>query len=65
MAPKVAAMLDDPACLVTCFVEAEPMTPGDLRASEAVPKVASALRSFHECGLDLPATFDVFELIDG
>src|ERR687894_1085598 len=49
--PKVAAMFEDPPCLVTCFVEGRPMNSEQLRQSEALEQVAKALRGFHESGL--------------
>ncbi len=63
MAPKVAAMLDDPACLVTCYVEGQAMTPNELRDPAALTEVAYAVRAFHDSGLELPARFDPFDLV--
>jgi thiamine kinase-like enzyme len=63
MAPKVAAMLDDPPCLVTYFVEGTTMTPEQLRSPGVVAEVAYALRAFHDCELELPATFRPYELV--
>jgi thiamine kinase-like enzyme len=63
MAPKVAAMLDDPACLVTCYVEGRTMTPEEMRDPGILAEVARALRLFHDSGLDLPARFQPYELV--
>jgi thiamine kinase-like enzyme len=61
--PKVAAMFEDPPCLVTCFVEAQPMTSEQLREPQALAEVAQALRGFHESGLELPTDFHVQDLV--
>jgi thiamine kinase-like enzyme len=62
VAPKVAAALDDPPCLVTCFLSGRNMVPDELRAPEAVATVARALRGFHESGVELPADFQVYDI---
>ena len=61
--PKVAAMFEDPACLVTCFVEGRELTPEELRGQEALIEVARGLRSFHDSGLELPTRFHVQEIV--
>ena len=43
-APKVAATLHEPACLVTCFVEGHEMTPVELREQERKRAAAEARR---------------------
>ena len=63
MAPKVAAMLDDPPCLVTCYVEGQVMTPSELRDPAVLVEVAYAVRAFHDSGLELPVRFDPFDLV--
>jgi thiamine kinase-like enzyme len=62
LAPKVAAKLEDPPCLVTCFVEGREMTPEDLHRPEAVDQVAASLREFHDSGLTLPTRFQVVDI---
>jgi thiamine kinase-like enzyme len=62
LAPKVAAKLEDPACLVTCFVEGREMTPEELRGPDAVGRVAASLREFHDSGLTLPTQFQVVDI---
>ncbi len=62
LAPKVAARLNTPACLVTCFVTGQEMTPKELREPGAVGEVARALRAFHESGLELPTDFQVLDI---
>jgi thiamine kinase-like enzyme len=61
--PRVAAMFEKPPCLVTCFVEAQPMTSEELREPGSLAQVARALRGFHESGLELPTEFQVYDLV--
>jgi thiamine kinase-like enzyme len=62
LAPKVAATLQEPTCLVTCFVEGHEMTPEELREQDAVGEVAGALRRFHDSGLQLATDFQVLDI---
>jgi aminoglycoside phosphotransferase (APT) family kinase protein len=59
VAPAVAAQLGDPACLVTAYVAAEPVTPERVRA--IVAEVAVALRGVHGAG-SVPASFSPFRV---
>jgi thiamine kinase-like enzyme len=59
LGPKLAAMLDEPPCLVTCFVESREVTAAELREPARIDEVARGLRAFHESGLDLPTQFAV------
>jgi len=59
--PRVAAMLENPPCLVTCFVEGDGMTSEQLRARTA--DVGQMLRAMHESGLTLPTDFHVQDLV--
>jgi thiamine kinase-like enzyme len=61
--PKVAAMFEDPPCLVTCFVEGRELTSEELRGGEVLAEVAGGLRAFHDSGLELPTDFHVYELV--
>ena len=63
LGPKVAAMLDQPPCLVTGFVESRQMSSEELREPSRIEEVARDLRSFHDSGLDLPADFYVSEIV--
>jgi len=63
MAPKVAAMLDDPPCLVTYYVEGSLMSPSQLREPDVLAEVAAHLRRFHDSGLELPARFQPDALV--
>jgi thiamine kinase-like enzyme len=63
IAPSVAVRLEDPPCLVTEFIEGREMTSEQLREPGALGSIATALRSFHECGETVPAVFDSFRLV--
>jgi thiamine kinase-like enzyme len=59
IAPRVLAFLPDHECLVTAFVNAQPIKDTDLREPPALPDVARALRAFHDHAPPLPTRFDV------
>ena len=61
--PKVAAMFEDPPCLVTCFVEGRELTSEELRDQGTLAEVAHGLRAFHESGLELPTDFQVYDVV--
>jgi thiamine kinase-like enzyme len=63
IAPPVAIRLEDPACLVTEFVEGREMSAEQLREPAALRSVAVSLRSLHECAETVPARFDSFRLV--
>ena len=62
--PKVAAMLESPPCLVTCFISGREMTVEEMGEPGPAGEVARGLRAFHESGTSLPTIFDSFELVD-
>jgi thiamine kinase-like enzyme len=62
-APRVAAMLDDPSCLVTSFVRSREMTGAELREPGCIEEIAAGLRAFHRSGLELPTDFYVTEIV--
>ena len=64
VAPAVAAMLADPPCLVTHFVEGEEMSAERLREPAALTEVAAALRAFHSCATPLPVPFSAFRIVE-
>src|SRR5829696_7978024 len=45
--PEVVAMLQDPPCLVTRFIEGEPIEAGELRVGLLLTEAARALRRVH------------------
>jgi len=64
MAPGVAAMFEEPSCLVTLFVDGREMTTDELRQPEVLAEVARDLRQFHDSGTELPTDFDSFRLVE-
>ena len=61
--PKVAAMFEEPPCLVTCFVEGRELTSAELREPALLAEVSYGLRAFHESGLELPTQFHVYDIV--
>jgi thiamine kinase-like enzyme len=64
MAPGVAAMFEEPSCLVTLFVDGREMTADELRQPGVLAEVARDLRKFHDSGTELPTDFDSFRLVE-
>ena len=64
IAPRVVTMLQEPQCIVTCFVEGRTASPAELREPELLAEVASALRSFHDSDATLQANFDSFRIVE-
>jgi thiamine kinase-like enzyme len=64
MAPGVAAMFEEPACLVTLFVNGREMSADELGKPEALAEIGGDLRRFHESATDLPTDFDSFSLVE-
>jgi thiamine kinase-like enzyme len=64
IAPPVAAMLEEPSCLVTAFVSGREMTAEEMRTPEAIAEVARALRLLHASDVELPTEFDSFRLVE-
>jgi thiamine kinase-like enzyme len=63
-APAVAAMFEEPSCLVTMFVPGRQMSADELRRPEAIAEVAGDLRRLHDSGTELPTGFDAFRLVE-
>jgi thiamine kinase-like enzyme len=63
IAPRVAATLADPPCLVTEFVAGSEMSPEDLREPDVLGRVADALRRLHDSPGKVPAVFDSFQIV--
>jgi thiamine kinase-like enzyme len=64
IAPGVAAMLEDPPCLVTMFVDGREMTAEELREPGMLAEIGRDLRRFHDSGTELPTGFDSFGLVE-
>jgi thiamine kinase-like enzyme len=63
VAPDVLAMLEEPPCLVTRFVEGEEMRADELRDPAALKQVATALRAVHGCE-PVSASFSPFRIVE-
>jgi thiamine kinase-like enzyme len=63
-APGVAAMFEEPACLVTLFVDGREMSAEELAKPECLAEIGRDLRTFHESGTELPTGFDSFRLVE-
>jgi thiamine kinase-like enzyme len=61
VAPAVAAMLSDPPCIVTEFIEGHGMSAGELAAPAVLREVADALRTMH-ASRAIPSRFDSFRI---
>ncbi len=64
IAPPVVAMLDEPQCIVTVFVEGEGLDAADLRQQPMLTDVARSLRAIHDLGEPLPTSFDSFRVVE-
>src|SRR5215216_4662914 len=64
MAPRVAALLDEPSALVTAFVSGREMKAEELREPQTIAEVAHDLRQLHDSGTELPSGFDSFRLVE-
>jgi thiamine kinase-like enzyme len=64
IAPRVAALLEQPSCLVTRFIPGRAMTLDELQTPEAIAEVARDLRLLHDSGTELPTGFDSFRLVE-
>jgi thiamine kinase-like enzyme len=62
--PAVAAMLEDPPCLVTRFVEGRAMSAAGLRETGALAEVGALLRALHESGERVASTFSAFRIVE-
>jgi thiamine kinase-like enzyme len=64
VAPAVVAMLKDPACIVTVFIDGRGMEAEELREASSLVEVARSLRAIHESGVTLPIDFDSFRVVE-
>jgi len=64
VAPKVAAMLEEPPCLVAEFLGARTMTAEELRGPGCLVDVAADLRGIHNASESLPSSFDSFRIVE-
>jgi thiamine kinase-like enzyme len=64
IAPRVAALLDEPSALVSVFIDGREMTADELREPDALAEVARDLRLLHDSDTELPNRFDPFRLVE-
>jgi thiamine kinase-like enzyme len=62
--PPIGAMLEQPPCLVTRFVDGRALQKEELREPGMLSTVATSLRRMHDSGVTLPATFSPFRVIE-
>jgi thiamine kinase-like enzyme len=62
--PAVVALFDDPPCLVTEFVNGEPMRAEELREPATLAEAAAAMRALHACEERLPVEFSSFRVVE-
>jgi thiamine kinase-like enzyme len=62
--PEVAAMLEDPPCLVTRFVEGREMGAADLREPAALEEVGTLLAALHGSGERVSSEFSSFRIVE-
>jgi len=63
VAPRVGAFLADEGCLVTEFIDGQPISRDDLRSSRTLADLTEALRAVHG-GPALTTRFDSFRLVE-
>jgi len=61
--PDVEAFLEPEECLVTRFIEGNPIAVEEMRAPERIEQVTGTLRKLHE-GPSIPGQFDSFEVVE-
>jgi thiamine kinase-like enzyme len=64
VAPTVVAMLTDPPCIVTVFIDGRGMEAEELREASSLVEVARSLRAIHESGVTLPVDFNSFRVVE-
>lgn len=62
VAPEVYAYLPEHRALITRFVEADPLPPGDLERPEVMEAVVASVRAIHGMA-PIPSAFDVFRVV--
>ena len=64
IAPAVAAMLGDPPCIVTAFVEGRAISAEELLEPATLAEIAATLRALHDRCRPLEASFDPFRIVE-
>jgi thiamine kinase-like enzyme len=60
IAPRVVAMLDEPACFVTELASGRALTAEELQQPDVLAELVQAVRTFHDSGLELRRRFDPY-----
>ena len=61
--PEVVAFLPELECLITRFIEAEPIPVARMREPDVLAAVVAALRAFH-AATSIPSTFSPFRVVE-
>jgi thiamine kinase-like enzyme len=61
--PEVVAFIPELTCLVTRFIEAQPIPPEAMREPAMLERVVPAIRAFH-AGPSLPSSFSPFRMVE-
>ncbi len=61
--PEVFVYLPDLGCLVTRWIDADPLSEGDLEREEVLRPVVDAIKAIH-AGPSLPSSFDPFRIVE-
>lgn len=62
--PDVVAYLPEHGCLVTEWIEGTPVPPEDLRQRETLERLVRSLKTFHDCGSEIPGIFSPFRVVE-
>jgi thiamine kinase-like enzyme len=63
IAPQVYYYIQPEGYLVTCFIEASPLPPSEIRQPDNLRKVAELVRKFHSMP-PIPGSFSVFHIVE-
>jgi len=61
--PEVVAFLEEEQCLVTRFVDGDPIAPEAVRLPDTIARVGRRLRILHD-GPPVPGSFDAFRVVE-
>ena len=64
VAPEVVAHIPEHRCLITSWVDGEPLAEGDMERPDVLADVARVVRTIH-AGPRLPWSFDAFRIVEG
>ncbi len=61
--PSVVDFVESEGWLVTRFIDGRPISPEEMRSTSVLPRVAEALRRFHDAAA-IPGRFDAYAVVD-